>query len=214
MWTDMIAMKQVIGVVLLTLAAGVLPGCPGNGLGPGPGAGGVAKLDAGDFVVAIEQDSKRVMLNDRHEARLARRPFTIILVFPKWSGVMVNASHRGQMVAAVQAGRDVSTVLPLPRQGLPENLGNPKKCIFVTEKGFNYWYYLGKGKSRFNEVVQMPKEFVCKRQVANFAADNADQAKPLAQLPQRELFLTFVSVKWSGRQRVQKAAESVKLIFD
>ena len=209
-------MKQATGAALLILAAGVLPGCPGNGNapGPGPGPGGKTKINVGDIVVAIEQDGKRVMLNDRHEARLARRGFTIIIVFPKWSGVMVNASHRAEMAAAVRAGRPVSTVLPLPRQGLQEDLGNPRKCIFVTDKGFNYWYYLGKGKSRFNEVVQMPKEFVCKRQVANFAADNADQAKPLAQLPQRELFLTFVSVKWSGRQRVQKAAESVKLIFD
>jgi len=205
--------KQMTGLALLAAATCMLTGCPPNGPANGPPAGGATKLDAGDFIVAVEQDGKRVMLND-HQVRLARRPFTIILVFPKWTGVMVNASDRSEMAAAVQAGRSVSTVLPLPRRGLPEDLANPRKCIFVTEKGFNYWYYFGRGKSSFDEVIQAEREFVCKRRIASFAADNAAAARPLTQLPKRELYLTFVSVKWSGNQRVQKSAEYIKVVFD
>ena len=205
-------MKQVIRVVVVTVAAVVLGGCPGGG---GSGPGRVAKLDAGDFVVAIEQDGRRVMLNG-HEARLARRPFTIVLVLPKLGGVMVNASHRGEMADAVRGGRQVSTVLPLPRRGLSEDMRNPRQCIFVTEKGFNYWYYLGRDAvSKFDQVIQMPREFVCKRRIANFAADNDSPAAPLSQLARPELYLTFVSAELSaGGQRVQKSAEYVKLIFE
>ena len=200
-------MKQAMRVALLVSAACLLTGCPN-----GP-TGGVARLTTRDFVVAIEQDGKRVALND-HAARLVRRPFTVILVLPRWAGVMVNASHRSDMAAAVRAGSPVSTVLPLPKRGLPEDLANPRQCIFVTEKGFNYWYYLGQTKSSFDEVVQAPREFVCKRVIARFAADNDSPAVPLADLPQRDLYLTFVATTWSGGRRVETSAEYVKLTFE
>jgi len=206
--------KRISGLVLLAWSACVLTGCPPGRGGTSPGPGRLAKLDAGNFVVALEQDGRRVMLNDRHEARLARREFTVVVVFPKWGGVMVNASARGELAAAVRAGRPVATVLPLPRRGLPEDLGNPRTCIFVTEQGYSYWYYLGQGKSSFDEVIQAPREFVCRRRVGHVAADNAAAARPLTELPADRLYLTFVSTAWSGNRRVEKAAEYITLVFD
>ncbi len=207
-------MKQVLTAAVLASAACVLTGCPN---GPGPGTNGTAKtaakLTTRDFVVAIEQDGRRVMLND-HTARLARRPFTVILVLPRWGGVMVGASHKNDMAAAVRRGAPVSTVLPLPKRGLPEDLGNPRQCVFVTEKGFNYWYYLGESKSSFDQVISAPREFVCKRVVARFAANNDSPAAPLADLPQRDLYLTFVATAWSGGRRVETSAEYVKVTFE
>ena len=207
-------MKQAVRVVLLAGAACVLGGCPS---GPGRGANGspdaAAKLTTRDFVVAIEQDGKRVMLND-HAARLARRPFTVILVLPRWGGVMVNASHKGDLGGAVRAAAPVSTVLPLPKRGLSEELANPRQCVFITETGYNYWYYLGKTKSSFDQVIAAPREFVCKRVIARFAADNDSPAAPLADLPHRDLYLTFVATAWSDGRRVETSAEYVKLTFD
>jgi len=209
-------MKHAIRMAFLVSVAGVLTGCPN---GPGGLSGGVGKLElkAGRdvlVVVAIEQDGQRVMLHD-NAARLARKPFTVIVVLPKWAGVMVNASHTDRLAAPVRAGMPVSTVLPLPRQGMPEEMGNPRKSVFVTNDGYNYWYYFGDASNRFDEVINAPREYVCKRHIANLAPDKDGPLTPLTQLaPRTELYLTFVATRWAGSRRVQTAAQYVKLVFE
>jgi len=203
-------MKHAIRVAFLMSAAGVLTGFP-NG---SPGlTGGVTKLTTSEFTVAIKQDGKLVTLHD-NEARLAKGPFTVILVLPRWSGVMVNASHTDRLTSLVKAGSPVSAVLPLPKRAMPEDMGNPRQCVFVSDEGYNYWYYLGDAKSSFDEVTNYPREFVCKRHVANLAPDKDGPLTPLTQSPQADLYLTFVATQWSGGQRVEKASQYVKLVFE
>ena len=149
-----------------------------------------------------------------HAARLKKQPFTVVLTFPQLDGVMVHASLKSDLLDAVKAGRSVSSVLPVPAQGLREGLHNPKRLICVNDRQYNYWYYLGKTKSSFDQVIAAPREFVCKRVIARFAADNDSPAAPLADLPHRDLYLTFVATAWSDGRRVETSAEYVKLTFD
>lgn len=210
-------MKQAIRVAFLMSAAGVLTGCPNRSGRPVGGVGNKLELKNDKevlAVVAIEQDGKHVMLHD-NEARLARKPFTVIVALPKWDGVMVNASHTDRLAAPVRAGTPVSTVLPLPRQGMPEDLGNPRKSVFVTDDDYNYWYYFGDASNRFDDVIHAQRVYVCKRHIVNLAGDKDGPLTPLTQLaPQTKLYLTFVATGWSGGRRVQKAVQYVKLVFE
>ena len=84
------------------------------------------------FTASLSQDGRPVAIVD-NQATLRRGPFSIVVTLPRWGGVMVNASTRPALAQVVMAGRSAGSVVPVPVQGLPEGLFNPRKEIFVSD---------------------------------------------------------------------------------
>ena len=166
--------------------------------------------------MAIEQDGRDVPIA-RHEAHLRKAPFTIVISFPSVGGrAMVNASRKGALAEAVMAGRSASSVLPIPAQGLQENLFNPNQRIFVTDTGYNHWYYGSEKLHRFDSVTPSNGRYACRRRIACFSADMSSPSTPVEQFDGGALYLTFVkeTLAPGGGNRVEQYAEYLKLIFD
>ena len=199
-------MNRTIAIIFLTLATGVLAGCPR--------ASGKDMLGEGKFfTVAIEQDGQRVCLvNNR--AQLGKKPFTVILTFSRFDGVMVNASVRPLLLEAVRAGRSVQEILPIPIRGLAEGLNNPQQQIFVTDKGYNFWYYMGPTIHRFDDVTESKGRYVCRRRIANVHMEGAIAITPIGSLNANSLNLVFVKADLRAKQRIPKQTEYITLVFE
>jgi len=201
-------MNRTIAIIFLTLATGVLAGCPRITKPRGKEMLGEGKF----FTVAIEQDGRCVgLVNNR--ARLDKKPFTVILTFSMSDGVMVNASTSPSLLKAVQAGRSVQEILPIPIRGLPEYLGNLQQQIFITDKGYNYWYRIG-DNHRFDDVTESKGRFVCRRRIANVHMEGATALIPIGSLNASALHLVFVKTILQAKQRVPKQTEYLTLVFE
>jgi len=197
--------------VLLAVAVGVLCGCPRlHEAGPG------APLSAEEgFSVGIEQEGRSVRIA-HNAARLQKRPFTIVLSFPGVHKIMVNASFRANLAEAVRASRPVGSVLPLPRAGFQEGLFNPEKMIFVTDGGYNYWYYGNPEVHKYDQAVRKNGRLTCRRVVANYSTGPAAPVVPIARFAGNVLYLTFVEIDWNAARtaRIERRVEYLKLVFE
>jgi len=168
------------------------------------------------FALALEQDGRDVPVT-HGEAHLAARPFTIVLSFPelRTARIMINASLHPALWEAVRLGRPAGSVLPLSKQALQEPLRNPHQRIFVTDRGYNYWYFLSDKIHRFDGVTGMEGRYTCRRMIACYAPDHQSPSRPISTLAGRTLYLTFVQqdLDPAGGRRVEKQAQPLKIVF-
>jgi len=202
----------IITAALACMAAGCPRSKPQGGRPSGDTVGQVQH-----FTVAVEQGGRTIPVVG-HEVHLRKAPFTIVIAFSKLKGatVMVNASRSGALADAVKAGRPAGSVVPLPSQPIQESLGNPYSRIFITNKSYNYWYYISNEIHRFDMVERRGYGYVCRRRVANFSDGVSAPSVPIAELDGRVLYLVFVKEHLDRAMggRIEEYTEYLKLVFD
>jgi len=199
-------------MVIAWLSLAVLTGCPRQPQqAPQP-----APAAAEGLAVAFQQDGRSVPIVNG-QAQLAARPFTIVLSFPdvRRAKVMVNASLRPTLWDAVRLGRPAGSVLPLSKQALQEPLRNPHRRIFLTDGGYNYWYFLSEKIHRFDAVAYTGGRYICRRKLACYAADRQSPSRPMSTLSGRTVYLTFVqqALDPAGGRRVETRALPLRIVF-
>ena len=195
------------------LCLGVLTGCPRQ---PQQQAPQPAPVEAEGLTVALQQDGRGVPIVNG-QAQLVARPFTMVLSFPdvRRAKVMVNASLRPTLWEAVRLGRPAGSVLPLSKQALQEPLQNPHQRIFLTDGGYNYWYFLSEKIHRFDAVAYSGGRYICRREIACYAADRQSPSRPISTLSGSTVYLTFVqqALDPTGGKRVETRALPLRMLF-
>lgn len=199
----------------MTVLLCVLAAC----VGCGPGSYGTGEvLGSGKyFTIALEQGARVVPIH-AHQARLAKEPFTVVIIFPqvKGAGVMVNVSLSPKVVQAVQTGKTADSALSLAAQGLTDDMFNPRQRVYVNDTGYNYWYYFSDKIHRFDDVTESRGKYICKRTIAYHALNYESPSMPIDRLPGDALYLVFVKQdldRATGR-RVEIYADHLTLLFD
>lgn len=165
-----------------------------------------AVLGTRDFAVYIEQDDKLIAVKD-HTAVLRKASFTLVLVFPSPSSVLVNcADTPGAYDAATGPGRSV------PREIIAEAVGNPQHQIMLTEQAYHQWYVSPGTAHTFESITLKDGIYHCRRTIDGFVRPGAAR-RGIESLEGDRLYFAFYSeAQGKGPGPVQRR-ERLKIEF-
>lgn len=147
-------------------------------------------VDAGE-ALAIEQDG-RVVPIVQHEARILRRPFTLVVrirgggraaMLGTEVGVRLNASFDPRVFDLAVAGK------PMPvADGEPFGGGSamaeyekPEPTLFLADGGSHFWYWKSDDDNRCASVAREGDDILCRRPIENlWDVDDGSGPEPIS----------------------------------
>jgi hypothetical protein len=164
------------------------------------------------FAVEIEQDGALVP-HVKHEVRLKRAPFTIILHSPDLEGAYLNASFEPDLFEIASMGLPFGNRL---RTGMTvaETHMNPEHELIPGLDSLHYLDYKDKTYVRMDQVTPVGAGFRGRRTVSGFYF--GDKSHPIAEVADRPLYLLMAR----GKPHPDTGAlftsdyEYLKLVFD
>ncbi|MFW5840715.1 MAG: hypothetical protein ACOCZE_09060 [Planctomycetota bacterium] len=202
--------RRLMILMLLPLA-----GCLEQSAEISPGKGNPLGVVSNEyFGLSVKQAGRDVPIRNR-TVELRRGGFDLIFAFPVPSGVFVNASARPDFGREALAGADLAGQSPLV--GLDEP--NPA-VLRITDRKWQYWYYLGPGISKFTDVREVQPgqgqriTWVCRKGILGYRV-GSDRPVDLRSYPYDDLYLVIIKADWNAghTQRVEQAREVLHIRF-
>lgn len=191
---------------LAILLAGVLGGCfppPGPAVKGIPAEALLGRRD--DFAIYIEQDGKLMAITDR-TATLRKAPFTLVVVFPAPSDVLVNCNDSP---ALFDAPRSLGKA---PLDFIAEAPGNPQHQVVLTEGAYHRWFIERGPSHTFESVTMKDAVFHGRRTIEAFLRPGSAR-RPIESLEGNALYFVFVSTIPHAAKYVERHSERLKILF-
>ncbi len=199
-------MKHMHRAPFILLAA-VLAGCTP----PGDGPAGDPDAPKQRFAVAVEQQGRTVDIRNA-TARLASKPFTLVLAAPDPGAFFVNASTDPTSFNQAGQGLGYRQIAGFAGESYREGLFNRRKLLAVGRDVHHHWYYRGPNIHKFDAVKAVEGVTLMQRTVERLLVDG--RRVDLRRFS-GTLYLTIVMVDWNesltARDEVEK--HRLKLVF-
>ncbi len=165
------------------------------------------------FGVGIEQQGADIPIVD-HVVGLDRGPFTLVLTYPEYMGVLANFSLSPALVCGMATGKTFDEILEEPGMfmGVAEESRNPKRAIFIDDAAPHY-LYAEEDDDRFGDVRVTPDSVVGRREIAAVRAIGANLV-PIEQTDFDRLYIVLVHADWGPNwERITLQQEYLTVIF-
>ena len=165
------------------------------------------------FGVGIEQHGVEIPIVD-HVVRLDRGPFTLVLIYPEYMGVLANFSLSPTLVCGMATGKTFDEILEEPGMfmGVAEESGNPKRAVFVDNAAPHY-LYVEENDDRFGNVIVTHDSVVGRRVIAAVRAIGGNLV-PIEQTGFHRLYIVLVHADWGPNwERITLQQEYLTVIF-
>ena len=142
------------------------------------------------FRVEIEQDGRPGPIRN-HELTIQRKPFDIVLYFPKSGGqVALRSATQSALYDLAKSGKPLGTVFRPAQTIAEEEFDKAEDLILDDQTGQNVWSYDPADPGhRFSEVRPTPNGFKCRRRIANYFLNDKDS--PVAGTDFLAIYLVF-----------------------
>ena len=152
------------------------------------------------FSVSIQQDGKIIPIKD-HTVRLKKKPFTILLYFPKIDdiNIYVNASRSSESYNAARQGKPMEEIPGFHEKfGMAEYRFNRERTLMLSKSAPHYWYYSKDDDHRFDEVYPKDGKWLCRRIAANIMnRDTKRDYKNIENFDGNRLYMVFLKGKYT-----------------
>jgi hypothetical protein len=155
----------------------------------------VAKKEDEHFAFKIMQDEKEIPIID-HSVTINSKEFELLFEFNQPMSVCVQASFNSINYDLILANTPLEKIPVFDATGMAEGLYNTEKSMFLSEEGFNYWYFDNKNENRFNKIEQNKNTLFCTRTIDNLYDVEKDKKIKLKS-NKSTLYLIFINYKYN-----------------
>ena len=168
---------------------------------------------AADLAVSVAQDGFLVPVT-RHQIRLKRELFTLVITFRPEQRLRVNASHERMVFAPAVDG------VPLEQlkgfgiyRSMAEGWCNDEEDLMIDPEAHHSWFFESETRHRFSKVVQRGRYLQTYRKVARLYEPNHEHVS-IENLKRDRLYLVIVTDVERQGKIVQTGRHCLELVFD
>jgi len=155
----------------------------------------VSKKEVEHFSFKIIQDEKEIPIID-HSVTINSKEFDLIFEFNQPMSICVQASFNPINYDLIVANSPLDKIPVFEATGLAEGIHNTEKSMFLSDEGFNYWYFDDKKENRFNKIERIKNTLLCTRTITNLYDVEKDK-KIKIKSNQSTLYLVLINYKYN-----------------
>lgn len=109
------------------------------------------------FEFEVRQNARAISVKN-HMITLKKDPFSIVLSSKERIDVLVHASFRPDSISAAKKNKELNGIPVFKKTegggAIIETILNPNRSMFVSDEGYNAWWFENEREHRFNKVTK------------------------------------------------------------